>query len=245
MYAFWPLIFLAICWGVWLYDTQINALPKLGVYPRETEGLLGILTSPFFHSTRTIEGLPDYTHIVNNSVPFLLLGTALFYHFKDDSYKIFIWLFIGSGVWLWSFGRPANHFGASGIVYSLFGFLTTSGFLRNNKHLKALSLLTIFVYGSMIWGIFPMDPKVSWEGHLTGLVMGIVLAFYFKKSGPRNTVTPISDENSRNEFLYGEDYWKTEEQKIAEHKDYTFTPNQDQQKIIYVYLEKKKDQNPE
>ncbi|MFT4899233.1 MAG: membrane associated rhomboid family serine protease [Flavobacteriales bacterium] len=216
VYAFWPSIFLGICWSIWLYSTQIENIPKIGVTPRSFHGLIGIITHPFFHSTHLPDGSVDYNHIMNNSIPFLLLGTALFYHFKDLSYKISIWLFIGTGVWLWSFGRPSNHIGASGIVYALFGFLTISGFLKGNKHLLALSLLTLFLYGSMIWGIFPDDPKVSWEGHLSGFLIGVVLAFYFRKKGPSSTKTYISDDDSFNEWKFGEDYWKTDEQLISE-----------------------------
>lgn len=133
VYAFWPLIFLAICWGIWLYNIQHADLIKVGVRPRNLKGLIGIFTHPFFHSTHLPDGSIDYGHIMNNSIPFLLLGSALFYHYKDLSYKIFIWLFIGTGVWLWSFGHPANHIGASGIVYALFGFLTISGFIKNKQ----------------------------------------------------------------------------------------------------------------
>lgn len=242
VYAFWPSIFLAICWGIWIYSTQIKELPKLGVYPRKAEGLLGILTSPFFHSTHDNLGNPDVSHIMNNSVPFMLLGTALFYHFKDLSYQIFIWLFIGTGVWLWSFGRSANHIGASGVVYALFGFIATSGFLRNNKNLMALSMLTVFLYGSMVWGIFPTDPNISWEGHLSGLLMGIVLAIYFKKRGPKDTVTFVSDENSRNEIMYGKDYWKTEEQIIAEQETEVHSSLEQPVQFTYTFIPKPKEE---
>lgn len=237
VYAFWPLIFLAICWGVWLYGTQVENIVKIGVRPREVDGLLGILTHPFFHSTHNPDGTININHIMNNSIPFLLLGTAMFYHYKDLTYKIFLWLFIGTGVWLWSFGRSANHIGASGIVYALFGFTTISGFLKNNRHLLALSLLTIMIYGSMIWGMFPTDPKVSWEGHLSGFAIGVVLAVYFRKRGPKPTVTKVSDENFINEWRYGEDYWKTDEQIAEEQKEfnsetpwtfvYDYKPNED------------------
>lgn len=239
------MIFLAICWGLWAYDTQIESIPKLGVYPRETKGLIGILTSPFFHSTHDSLGNPDLSHIMNNSIPFLLLGTALFYNFKDLSYLIFIWLFIGTGLWVWSFGRSANHIGASGIVYALFGFIATSGFLRKNKNLLALSLLTVFVYGSLIWGIFPTDPNISWEGHLSGLVMGIVLAIYFRKRGPKNTITPVSDENFYNETLYGMDYWKTEDQIIAEQENEIHTTIEQPVMFKYHYIPEKKQDNTE
>ena len=220
VYAFWPLIFLAICWGVWLYGTQVENIVKIGVHPRKINGLIGILTHPFFHSTHLPNGTIDVSHIMNNSVPLLLLGSALMYYYKDLSYKIFIWLFIGTGVWLWSFGRPSNHIGASGIVYALFGFLTISGFIKKNKNLLALSMTTVFLYGSMVWGMFPTDPKVSWEGHLSGFLMGIVLAFYFRKRGPKPTITPISDENFINEWRYGIDYWKTDEQIASEQKEF-------------------------
>lgn len=231
-------MFLTICWAVWLYDTQINPLPKLGVRPREISGLLGIITAPFFHSTYNINGEIDVSHILNNSIPFLLLGTMLFMYFKDLSYQIFIWLFIGTGVWLWSFGRPYNHIGASGIVYALFGFIMTSGFLRKNKNLLSLSMLTVFLYGSMIWGIFPNDPNISWEGHLSGLAIGIVLAVYFRKRGPKNTTTFVSDENFINENLYGIDYWKTEEQILEEQKNEVDTSTKNPIKFTYHYVKK-------
>lgn len=238
VYAFWPLIFLAICWGVWLYGTQVENIVKVGVRPREVKGLIGILTHPFFHSTHTPEGDIDVNHIINNSIPFLLLGTALFYHYKDLSYKIFVWLFIGTGVWLWSFGRSANHIGASGIVYALFGFTTISGFLKGNKHLLALSMLTIMVYGSMVWGMFPTDPSVSWEGHLSGFGIGVVLAFYFRKRGPQPTVTHVSDENFINEWKFGPDYWKTDEQILEEQKEFN---SESSVNIVYEYRPKEKD----
>ena len=109
VYAFWPLIFLAICWVVWLYGIQIENSVKIGVRPREVAGLIGIITHPFFHSTHLSDGSIDFGHIVNNSIPLLLLGTALFYYYKDLSYKIFFWLFLGTGVWLWSFGKLVGH----------------------------------------------------------------------------------------------------------------------------------------
>ncbi len=224
-----------------MYDTQVESIPKLGVYPRKIEGLLGIITAPFFHSTHHTDGGIDISHILNNSIPLLLLGTVLFYFFKDLSYQIFIWLFIGTGVWLWSFGRSANHIGASGIVYALFGFITVSGFLRKNKQLLSITMLTVFLYGSMIWGIFPTDPKISWEGHLSGLAIGIVLAVYFRKRGPKNTVTYVSDENFINETLYGPNYWKTEKQRLAEQKKEVDTSTIDPITFTYNYIPKKKE----
>jgi uncharacterized membrane-anchored protein YhcB (DUF1043 family) len=42
------------------------------------------------------------------------------------------------------------------------------------------------MYGGMIWGVFPMEEHVSWEGHLSGLVVGVALAFLYRKRGPQS-----------------------------------------------------------
>lgn len=244
VFSFWPIVFVSICWTVWLYEIFIQPLPKIGVRPRTIKGLMGIITHPFFHSTINEIGGTDYSHITNNSIPLLLLGTGLFIHFKDLSYKIFFWLFVGTGFWLWSFGRPANHIGASGIVYALFGFLVISGFIRSNKHLLALSFLSIFLYGSMVWGILPLDSKVSWEGHLSGFLIGIVLAIYFRKRGPKNyDDVPIDDDDYINELKYGPGYWKTPEQLEQEDNPKINKPFKSQNifKVEYIYKTTKKE----
>src|SRR5690554_7989514 len=72
----------------------------------------------------------------------------------------------------------------SGVIYGLFGFLFISGFFKKYLPLQAISLFVAFVYGSMIWGIFPMEQGVSWEGHLSGFLVGSLLAVVFRKKGP-------------------------------------------------------------
>jgi hypothetical protein len=96
-----------------------------------------------------------------------------------------LWVYLISGVWLWIGGRANFHIGASGLVYALFGFLFLSGFIRKHLKLMALSMLVIFLYGSLVWGIFPIDEKVSWEGHLFGLLAGMTVAFVYRKQGPQ------------------------------------------------------------
>ncbi|GAB5538672.1 MAG: hypothetical protein Salg2KO_07750 [Salibacteraceae bacterium] len=90
-----------------------------------------------------------------------------------------------SGLWIWIAAREGNHIGFSGVIYALATFIFFAGLLRKYFRLMALSGVVVFLYGSMIWGVFPIDPQISWEGHLFGAVAGLILAFYFKEQGPQ------------------------------------------------------------
>lgn len=163
-------------WIVFLIEFETGSnFSKYGLRPRTSQGLVGIFTMPFLHG-----GLK---HIFNNSVPMLILGWALFRFYPTIAFKTLIWIWLMSGFWLWISGRPNYHIGASGIVYGLAAFLFLSGWLRREKRVAALSLLVAFLYGGMWWGILPVDPTISWEGHLMGAFAGFVLAIYFRKKG--------------------------------------------------------------
>jgi membrane associated rhomboid family serine protease len=173
-----PFIFLLIMWGVKIVEIQFNlSFVKFGIYPKDINSLKGILFSPFIHK--------DFTHLFNNSIPILILGSLLFSAYRSIALKIFMWLFFISGFWLWIIGRESYHIGASGIIYSLAAFLFVSGLVRKNPRLAALSMIIIFLYGSLIWGVFPLKSGVSWEGHLAGLVAGVITAIFYKNEGPK------------------------------------------------------------
>jgi hypothetical protein len=88
---------------------------------------------------------------------------------------------------LWVFAQDFGryHIGMSGVIYFLAAFLFTSGVIRKYLPLQALSLFIVFLYGSMVWGIFPMQEKVSWEGHFSGMLVGLVMAFFHRQKGPQ------------------------------------------------------------
>ena len=173
-----PLIFLFLMWITKIIECYFDAsFISFGVYPQTLKGLRGILFSPFIHK--------DITHLFNNSYPILFLGGLLCGVYKKISLKIFTYLFFISGFWLWIIGRPSFHIGASGMIYALASFLFFSGVFRKNSKLAAVSLIIIFLYGSMIWGILPTKEPISWEGHLSGFVSGILLAFFYKDEGPQ------------------------------------------------------------
>ena len=177
---FIPLLFLSMMWLVKLVELQFDlSFAKFGVFPQTIKGLRGILFSPFIHK--------DFTHLFNNSYPILILGGLLFTIYRKIALQIFIWFFFISGFWLWIIGRPSFHIGASGLVYALASFLFISGLIRKNSRLSSVSLIIIFLYGSMIWGILPTKDSISWEGHLAGFIAGILVAFFYRNEGPEPT----------------------------------------------------------
>lgn len=174
---FFPSLFIFLIWFIKITEVLLDLnLVTWGVYPLSLKGVKGILTAPLVHS--------GFKHLANNSVPLFLLGTALFYFYRGIAWKVCLWTYFLSGFWLWFAGRYAYHIGASGVVYGLASFLFFSGVIRKDVRLSAISLIVVFLYGSMIWGIFPIKSDISWEAHLMGAISGIVLAVYYKEHGP-------------------------------------------------------------
>lgn len=175
---FIPFLFLLIMWAVKIIEYNFElSFAHFGVFPQRLSGLKGLLFSPFIHK--------DFTHLINNSYPILILGGILFSIYRKIALQLFIWLFFIANFWLWIIGRPSFHIGASGIIYALASFLLVSGIVQKNPRLSAVSMLIIFLYGSMIWGLLPTKELISWEGHLAGFMAGIVVAIFFRKDGPK------------------------------------------------------------
>lgn len=171
-----PLLFVMVLCLVHLLQLVFEvSFVNYGVYPRSTKGLIGIITSPLIHGS--------LSHLINNSIPILIMGSLLFYFYKEVAFKVSTWIYLMVGFWTWVYAREAYHIGASGLLYGLFSFLLMSGFIRKNKQLVSLSFTVVFLYGSLVWGIFPIDVKISFEGHLWGFVAGTILAIYFRKKG--------------------------------------------------------------
>ncbi len=177
-----PAMLVLLMWLIKLFESIFGLhLSFLGVYPMSWEGLHGILSMPLVHS--------GFKHISANTAPFLVLGIALFYFYREISVKVLIGIWLLSGIWVWFGARGDSwHIGASGVIYGLSAFLFFSGAIRKDTRLAALALVVAFLYGSLVWGMFPdFYPKenISFEGHMGGFVAGIVLAIYFRKKGPQ------------------------------------------------------------
>jgi len=187
-----PLFFLILIWLSKVLEVSMDwSFIQGGVYPRKLSGLIGIITSPLIHA--------DWKHLIDNSVPIFVLTLALFYFYRDISYKIFFLNYFISGILLWCIGRSAYHIGASGLIYGLAAFLFLSGVIRRVRSLMAISLLVVFWYGSLVWGLLPYDYKVSWEAHLMGAITGILLAVIYKDQGPEPEVRKLDDDEEENE----------------------------------------------
>jgi membrane associated rhomboid family serine protease len=178
----YSVLLLVLLWSIYLLESFYpNEFISYGILPKSINGLKGILFSPLIHSPS------DVFHLINNSLPAGVLLAAIFYYYREIAFKIVFFSWIMSGFFVWAFATNNNsyHIGFSGVIYAFVGFLFTSGTIRKFRPLQGISLFVVFVYGSLIWGIFPSEERISWEGHLSGLFVGVLLAFIYRKQGPQ------------------------------------------------------------
>ena len=186
-----PLLIVTLMWVVKIAEMSLGAnWGRLGMTPHTAQGLIGILTFPFLHG--------NWEHLMSNSVPILVLGTALYYCYPSLANRVLVITWLVSGLLTWCIGTPDNtHIGASALVYGLNLFLIVSGFIRGNRLLIVISLIMVFLYGSFIWGMIPslaIPQNISWEGHLSGALIGVLLAFFLRKEGPQKEVYHWEEE---------------------------------------------------
>lgn len=150
------------------------ALNKFGVWPRTGWGLLGILFSPLLHYNEA--------HLMTNSVSLFVLLIVLFLHreYRPDIAFISIWLLSGLGTWLigraWAGNQPVIHIGASGVIYGLVTYLIAAAWWLRSWQSALWAIVILFLYGGIFYGVLPKTGVVSWEGHLSGAIAGIMVA---------------------------------------------------------------------
>lgn len=178
------LVFIVLLWTVFLLDYSrvfsVN-FSAFGIYPRQAKGLVGILFSPFVHAS--------FSHLISNTIPLAVLITLLFYFYNQIAFKTLLYLWLLSGFFTWLIGRSSFHIGASGLIFALAFFLFFSGLFRKYIPLIAVSMVVAFAYGSAVWSILPIteyiDANMSWEGHLSGAISGLITALIFRTQGPQ------------------------------------------------------------
>jgi len=169
--------FVALLWlvhlGAALFDLD---LVKYGIYPRRFSGAVGIAFAPLIHGS--------FSHLLANSVPIVVLGTALLYGYPRSARLVLGYLYAGTGLGVWLAARDAYHIGASGLTTGMMFFVFIIGAIRWDRRAIALSMLVFFLYGGMVWGILPNDPNVSFESHFFGALIGVVLAILCRNRDP-------------------------------------------------------------
>ncbi|MDH3763730.1 MAG: rhomboid family intramembrane serine protease [Gammaproteobacteria bacterium] len=149
---------------------------RFGIYPQSVDGLVGILLAPFIHAS--------FAHLFANTAPLIVIGAMLLYGYPRAVKLLLPAVYLGGGAGVWLFARESYHIGASGLVFGMLFFVLTIGVLRWDRRAIALSLVVFFLYGGMIWGILPAVEEISFESHLSGAVIGMVLAFVLRHRDP-------------------------------------------------------------
>jgi membrane associated rhomboid family serine protease len=184
--------FVALIWLIdilnWALDLELQ---RFGVRPRQFAGLPGILLAPLLH------GGP--VHLIANSLPLLVLGTGMLYLYPNSAVKVLPAVYLGPGIAVWLFAGGSVHVGSSGLVYGLVSYIFVAGLIRLDRRAIAASLLVSFLYGSMVWGVLPIQPGVSWQTHLAAALIGLALAIALRRLDipPRKRYTWEDEEGEQ------------------------------------------------
>ena len=161
--------FIALLWLIQVSNWGLDLGPgDLGVRPRQSSGLPGILFAPLLHG--------DFAHLIANTPPLLVLGTAMLYLYPNSARKVLPAVYLGPGIAVWLFARGSVHVGASGLVYGMVSYIFVAGLIRRDRRAVGASMLVCFMYGALVWGVLPIESRVSWETHLAAALIGVVLA---------------------------------------------------------------------
>lgn len=161
---------LLVMWTVNIFNWVLGSpLNILGIYPRSLFGLIGIIFSPLLHG--------NFNHLFFNSIPFFVLGMFILMLGQNLFIGVTVLIAVLQGFLVWMFGRKYLHIGASGVISGYFGFVLCLAYFNPNLISIILAVVTLYYFGSIIFGVIPTSELISWESHLAGLIAGIVLAY--------------------------------------------------------------------
>ena len=163
--------FVGLLWLIALLGWGLE-LQRFGIQPREWVGLPGILVAPLLHA--------GFIHLIANSLPLLVLCTAMLHLYPRAALKVLPAIYLGPGIAVWLFAHEGTHVGASGLVYGMVSYIFVAGLIRRDRRAIAASLLVSFMYGTLAWGVLPIQPGVSWETHLAAALIGVGMAILLR-----------------------------------------------------------------
>ncbi|WP_019193411.1 rhomboid family intramembrane serine protease [Corynebacterium timonense] len=171
--------FLAVIWAVFLVNTIFfgRKLNYFGIHPLDPSGLTGIFFAPLLHA--------DLSHIMSNSVPGAIFCFLIGYSGSRVFWEVtgFTWIIAGVGTWIFG-GVGTNHIGASSLVYGWLTYLIIRGIFNRSMKQILLGVILGFFYSGLIWGVLPINPGVSWQGHLFGAIGGLVAGMVITSDDP-------------------------------------------------------------
>ena len=177
----------ALLWSIECVNALLDhRLNRWGIVPRTLAGLAGIPLSPFLHGS--------FAHLILNTVPLVMLGGFVALQGTRLFLTVSLRIILLSGAALWLLGRSAYHVGASSVLFGYFGYLVARGWYERSVRALLVAILTLGLYGSIVWGILPTRCYISWEGHLFGLLAGVLVA---RLATPRRRDTPLPSPMAR------------------------------------------------
>lgn len=197
--------FVLVIWSIHVFSLLVDfRLQQYGISAQNISGLPGILFAPLIHG--------GWPHLSSNSFPIIILATTLFYGYPRSAKLALAGIWLISGILTWLFARQGvTHYGASGLTHGLMFFLFTIGVIRRDRLAIALAMIVFFLFGSMIWSIFPNEPGISFEMHLFGGIAGIIMAIILRNRDAALPTKKYQWENIDSEDdLIGDD-WKDEQ----------------------------------
>ncbi len=169
-----PIYLVLILWIIHILKLTLDLpLNNYGLISRDIRGIRGIFTSPFIHGS--------FHHLISNTVPLFVLTTMILFFFRKAAVASILLIYVLTGVAVWSFARGnVIHIGASGVIYGLVSFIFWSGIFRRNTKSIVLALVVTVLYSSYFIGVLPNQKGISWESHLFGGIVGILVAYWMK-----------------------------------------------------------------
>ena len=177
LYYLEALKWLGVLWLINIINWKFlhRRLNVLGIYPRHPIGLVGIIFAPILHG--------DFTHLLFNSIPLFFLSILMMSLSVPIFYEATIIIAVLSGFAVWCIGRKGIHIGASALISGYFGFVLGMAYRNPTFTTFFCAALALYYFGGILLSLFPSEEKMSWEGHLSGFIAGLV-ALYITTSFP-------------------------------------------------------------